>query len=146
KQVARMPLWLRQSLIPTLILSAMLITLGGLAWLQYGWSAQVSDALQQRMRANLASSVQRFQAAFQQDFSRTCGAFEVGTAVSSAEMKSLLLDSARTWNLSGLPRELVSNVYVVQSDARGDWRAELLDVASGQYTQTAWPARWLDLA
>lgn len=141
-----MPLWLKQSLLPTLILSAMLLTLGVLAWLQYGWSTQVSEALQQRMRAGLAASVQDFQSALQQDLTRIAGTFEVGTATSTAEIKSVLLDNAREWNRSGIPRELVSSVYVVRDDARGDWQLETLDVSSGRYAPAPWPAAWSNLA
>lgn len=141
-----MPLWLKQSLLPTLILSAMLLTLGVLAWLQYGWSTQVSEALQQRMRAGLAASVQHFQSALQQDLTRIAGTFEVGTATSSAEIKSVLLTNAREWKRNGIPRELVSSVYVVQDDARGDWQLEILDVSSGRYVPAPWPAAWSNLA
>ncbi len=141
-----MPVWLKQSLLPTLILSAMLLALGVLAWLQYGWSTQVSEALQQRMRADLAVSVQRFQAGLQQDLTRIAGAFEVGTAASSAEIKSVLLNNAREWNRIGSPRELVSSVYVVQDDARGDWQLATLDVSKGRYTAARWPAAWSNVA
>ncbi len=141
-----MPLWLKQSLLPTLILTAMLLTLGVLAWLQYGWSTQVGEALQQRMRAELAGSVQRFQAALQQDLARIAGTFEVRTAASSAEIKSVLLENAREWNRSGIPRELVNSVYMVQDDARGDWQLATLDVRSGRYSPVPWPAAWSNLA
>ena len=141
-----MPLWLKQSLLPTLILSAMLLTLGVLAWLQYGWSTQVGEALQQRMRAGLAASVGHFQAALQLDLTRVAGTFEVDTAASSAEIKSGLLDNAREWNRSGIPRELVSGVYMVQDDARGDWQLATLDVSSGRYAPAPWPAAWSNVA
>jgi len=141
-----MPLWLRQSLLPTLILSAMLITLGVLAWLQYGWSTQVAEALQQRMRAGLAGSVQHFQAAFQQDLTRIAGAFEVGIAASPAEMKAVLLDNVRQWNHGGTLRELVKRVYLVQNDARGDWQLQAIDANSGKYSPEQWPASWIDVA
>ncbi len=141
-----MPLWLKQSLVPTLILSAMLLTLGVLAWLQYGWSTQIGEALQQRMRSGLASGVQHFQAALQQDLSRISGAIEVGTAASNADMKGRLFQNAQQWNRTGVPRELVKNVYVVQNDARGDWQRETLDLNSGQYSPGLWPAAWSNLA
>ena len=141
-----MPRWLKQSLLPTLILSAMLVTLGVLAWLQYGYSTQVSEALQQRMRAGLAASVRQFQSALQQDLTRVAGTFEVGTAASTAEIKVVLIDNAREWNRSGIPRELVNSVFVVQDDARGDWQLATLDVNSGTYAATPWPAAWSDLA
>ncbi|MEO8128282.1 MAG: HAMP domain-containing sensor histidine kinase [Bryobacteraceae bacterium] len=141
-----MPLWLRQSLLPTLILSAMLITLAVLAWLQYGWSTQIAEALQQRMRAGLASSVQHFQTALQQDLTRIASTFEVGTAASSVEMKAVLLANAREWSRSGTPHELVSKVYLVQDDVRGDWQRQSLDVGSGRFTPERWPSAWTDLA
>jgi signal transduction histidine kinase len=141
-----MPLWLKQSLVPTLILSAMLLTLGVLAWLQYGWSTQVGEALQQRMRAGLASSVRHFQTALQQDLSRICSSFEVGTAASSGEMKARLLDNAREWTRAGTARELVGNIYIVQNDSRGDWRLETVDVAEGRYTPEPWPSSWSGIA
>jgi signal transduction histidine kinase len=107
---------------------------------------QVSEALQQRMRAGLASSVQRFQSALQQDLSRIAGSFQVGTASSAAEMKSLLLGNAREGSLLGVPRELIANIYIVQNDAHGDWRRETLDVSSGRFTSNPWPASWSNLA
>lgn len=141
-----MPVWLKQSLLPTLILCSMLLLLGVLAWLQYGWSTQVSEALQQRMRAGLTESVQHFQAALQQDLTRIASAFEVGTAVSTAEMKSLLFENAREWKRSGIPGEMVNSVYVVQDDARGDWQLTTLDVDSGHYSPAPWPAAWSSMA
>ncbi len=141
-----MPTWVRRSLIPTLIMAAMLATLAVLGYLQYGWSVQIADALQQRMRAGLVSSVGRFQTELQRDLSRLCVTFEIPTARSRAQMRTLLGERANEWQRPGVPQALVRRVYAVEADARGDWRAESLDIASGRYAAEPWPAAWPQLA
>ncbi len=124
---------------------AMLGTLAVLARLQYGWSLQIADVVQQRMRAGLVSSAARFQTELQRDLARICVIFDVPVAASRSEMRMLLWERAREWRRSGMPQGLVRRIHAVEGVAGRNWLAESLDAASGRYAAVPWPAAWTQL-
>ena len=68
-----------------------------LAVLQYRWTGEISRSEQQRLKANLGTSVRGFEQEFSYDFERLCEAFEIGPEVSPEGMESQMLRRQSDW-------------------------------------------------
>ena len=68
-----------------------------LAVLQYRWTGEISRSEQQRLKANLTTSVRGFEQEFSYDFERLCEAFEIDPEVPEASLESRLLHQRSEW-------------------------------------------------
>lgn len=68
-----------------------------LAVLQYRWTGEISRSEQQRLKANLTTSVRGFEQEFSYDFERLCEAFEIGPEASPENLESQIVRRQSDW-------------------------------------------------
>jgi signal transduction histidine kinase len=68
-----------------------------LAVLQYRWTGEISRSEQQRLKANLTTSVRGFEQEFSYDIERLCEAFEIDPEVAPASLESLIPHQRSAW-------------------------------------------------
>ena len=83
-----------------------------LAVLQYRWTGEISQSEQQRLKANLSTSVRGFEQEFSYDFERLCEAFEIGPEVSPEGMESQMLRRQSDWQRRASRPALLAGVDI----------------------------------
>jgi len=127
----------RHSFRPYLLVTGLACVLVGLAFVQYRWSEQVSQAERQRMRGSLQIAVDQFR----QEFTRELGTLCVGLqpesdAVDSGDWDRVARQQAE-WLRTASGAHLVSAVYLWRSQA-GETPARL-DSTSGAFVPAKEP-------
>jgi signal transduction histidine kinase len=130
------PMSPRHALRPILLVSALGCLLLLLAFLQYRWSGQVTEAERLRMQSSLQLAVDQFR----REFSRDLLAIGTGLqaepeAIESADWTAVAVSQAE-WLSSAAAAHLVSAVYLL----RPDGQLLLLDAAHSAYAETRIPA------
>lgn len=119
--------------LPSLILGVMLLALVGLAFLQYRWSGELSQAYEQRMQSALVAATQNLRSDFQTDLTTLSRRLQVSTADVPAGLHRLLSANARA-----LPAASPAHIlYAVQLDGLMLARYGPTAVA---FTAVPWPA------
>ena len=104
-----------------LLAAALCCILSGLAWLQFSWIGQVSQAQHDRLEGNLNSSAVRFSQEFDGELERMIGVLLGGRGPSLADEDSRVFDSRLSaWRQTTRYPSLVKAVYLVDSAALPD--------------------------
>ena len=121
----------RASLWPSLLVGVLIIALGVLATLQVRWIGQLSDAHDQRMRAELQGAAKRLN----EELHR-----EMGHIVSAFEMRDVgeLPRRYDAWAGSSRDRRLLKAIYVLQLHPDGP-SALRFDPSSHRLQPSEWP-------
>lgn len=129
----------RRSPLSWITLGIMIVALCALAFLQYQWIGQITQAEQDRLRARLKESVTQFRNSLYRDLSRTLAPYQIPTLAPGQHVDRVVLERAGEWpNLSG--SEMVRDILLVTYDVRGDWQAHEFQPLPGRLTQVSWPA------
>jgi signal transduction histidine kinase len=104
--------WSKRSAMELSAILGMVAVVCTLAVLQYGWTDEISRSEQQRLKANLTSSVRGFEQEFSYDFERLCEAFEMGPEVSPEDMESQMLRRQSDWQRMALRPALLAGVDI----------------------------------
>ena len=113
------------------LLVLLLVALGVLAVLQYGWIDRVSDAERQRMRANIDFASRRFIDEFRGELGELFETFARPEGGDLGQRYDAWASSARH------PR-LVASIHVMQRDADA-WSVRQLDLDTLQLLESSWP-------
>lgn len=114
-----------------------------LALLQYRWTGQVSRAEQERLRATLAASANRFRQEFHADLVRLCMALQLDPAGEVSQLEANAAIRYGEWANAAADPGLVAGVYVWHTaDAP---RLLALDRRSFRFQETEWPKRFAAL-
>ncbi len=83
-----------------------------LAVLQYRWTGEISRSEQQRLKANLTTSVRGFEQEFSYDFERLCEAFEIDPEVPSSSLENRILRQQSDWQRNASRPALLAGVDI----------------------------------
>jgi len=83
-----------------------------LAVLQYRWTGEISRSEQQRLKANLTTSVRGFEQEFSYDFERLCEAFEIDPELSQERLENLVLHQQSDWERTASRPALLARVDI----------------------------------
>ena len=119
-----------------------------LAVLQYRWTGEISRSEQQRLKANLTTSVRGFEQEFSYDFERLCEAFEIDPEVPSSSLENRILRQQSDWQRNASRPALLAGVDIWKVEeghasfesfgTRGETRGD----ASGKgYVESSLPVR-----
>lgn len=133
--------WTSRSIIELAAVLVVTAVVAVLAVLQYRWTGTISQSDQQRLKVDLATSVQNFNQEFSYDFERLCEGFEVDAEAPASTIEPRLLHQYEDWVRSTAEPSLLMGVYVWRTDGTGAGRLESLDSDALKFHEEMWPAR-----
>lgn len=126
----------RNAVVLPAVATALLVLLATLAWLQYHWLGQISNAERERMQASLQARAAQYAEDFDRLITRAYFAFQIVPMV-DGPADPLYAQRYQGWKEDGDPR-LVRDVY--RADVRGtDVTLRRLNQATGALEPTEWP-------
>lgn len=130
------PMSPHRSLRPILLVSALGCLLLLLAFLQYRWSGQVSEAERLRMRTSLQLAVDQFRREFSRDLLAIGTGLQAEPDVIEAADWNALAASQSEWLSAAASAHLVSAIYLLKADGQ----LLVLDTAQSKYLAIKPPA------
>ena len=130
------PMSPRRSLRPIFLVSALGCLLLLLAFLQYRWSGQVSEAERLRMRTSLQLAVDQFRREFSRDLLAIGTGLQAEPEVIESADWNALAASQSEWLAGAASAHLVSAVYLLKADGQ----LLVLDTAQSKYLEIKPPA------
>lgn len=119
-------------------MAAIVITLG---ILQYRWTVEISRTEQQRLKAELATSVRTFDQEFSYDFERLCESYELDFEAPASTVETRAARQYFRWAGTSPRAGLIAGVHIWKLDAAHYSSLESLDTSARQFAETPWPAR-----
>lgn len=116
-----------------------------LAALQYRWSNQVSEATSIRLADSLQMSMINWHLDFFRDFSEICMAMRVDPEVTSKSDWNQYVNRFAEWKKATAHPELVSNIYLLDSDRAADSMTLRLEMAKRGFEPVASPQNFAEL-
>ena len=101
----------------TALVAVVLLLVPALAWLQYRWVGQVSEAERERMQRTLRTSAAQFATAFDSELSRAMAGLQVEGAVARDENWTSYAERYSTWTERAADARLVREVLLVDAMA-----------------------------
>lgn len=123
---------------------AALLCLVPLAWLQYQWIGQISDAERVRRHAYLSATTRRFVQDFDAEFGRIARTLLASPFGSQPELAELAARYARLGE-RGVDVRLVKHYFVSRGGEDGTRELLRLDPAAGSFAPVPWPGELGDL-
>lgn len=128
-----------------LLATALVVLLVVLAWLQYRWLGQVSEAERERMQATLSAGAARFTQDFDRELGRVYLGLKMDADVWGARDGDAYAARYEQWRVTTLHTQLVRDVYVVDGGmAGGQPQLTRFDRAARKFVpaDAAWPAEF----
>jgi signal transduction histidine kinase len=132
--------WSKRSAIELTAILGMVAVVCTLAVLQYRWTGEISRSEQQRLKANLTTSVRGFDQEFSYDFERLCEAFEMDPAVPPESLESRILRQHSDWQRMASRPALLDRVDVWKLE-EGHASFESFEPGGKRFLEAAWPER-----
>lgn len=111
-----------------------------LAVLQYRWTGEISRSEQQRLKANLTTSVRGFDQEFSYDFERLCEAFEIDPEVPQANLESRVVRQQSDWQRTASKPALLAGVDIWKLE-EGHGSFESFEAGGKHFVESTWPER-----
>jgi len=130
-------MWKRTPLGLLFLLGAVLLLLPLLAFLQYRWLGQVSEAERERMRAVLRSAASQFGETFDREITRAYSTFQL------QETRAVLAEEFarrfQEWDASAAYPKLVRDLYLIVANEQGSNRLVQFKKDTSEFHQIDWP-------
>ena len=111
-----------------------------LAVLQYRWTGEISRSEQQRLKANLTTSIRGFEQEFSYDLERLCEAFEIDPEVPPSNLENRILRQQSDWERVASRPALLSKADIWKLE-EGHNSFESFDPGGRRFVEAAWPQR-----
>lgn len=128
-----------------LLAAALVVLLCVLAWLQYRWLGQVSEAERERMQATLGASAARFTQDFDRELGRVYVNLKMDADAWGARDGDAYAARYEQWRANVAHAQLVRDIYVVDGGlAGGEAQLTRFDRAARKFVPVsgAWPAEF----
>ncbi len=122
-----------------LVMTAVLVTL---AYLQYRWSDQVSEATSEKMEVDLESTLMHLRDDFYREIAGFCFQLEIDPNSSARERQKQYTEQYQSWTGKAAYPSVIANVFVMQQRSRGDSGVLRLDAPAGVFRRTDLPDRF----
>jgi signal transduction histidine kinase len=132
--------WSKRAAMELAAILGMVAVVCTLAVLQYRWTGEISHSEQQRLKANLTTSVRGFDQEFSYDFERLCEAFEIDPEVSQANLESRLVRQQSDWERIASRPALVAGIDIWKLE-EGHGSFESFEDGGKRFVQATWPER-----
>jgi signal transduction histidine kinase len=132
--------WSKRSAMELGAILGMVAVVCTLAVLQYRWTGEISRSEQQRLKANLTTSVRGFEQEFSYDFERLCEAFEIDPEVPEASLESRLLHQRSEWERMTSRDALLARVDIWKLE-EGHASFESLGASGRHLAEASFPGR-----
>ena len=103
---------------PILLVAALLLLLGVLAFLQYRWLGQISDGERERLRRNLQSDTQRFADDFNREMQNAYFNFQIDAKAWREKNWSEFNERYKFWREKTAYPDLIKNFYFVELESQ----------------------------
>jgi signal transduction histidine kinase len=123
------------------IMIAVLALLPLLAWLQYRWIGQVSEAERERMQASLRTATARFSQEFNGELARAYVALQTGGGKEHGDYA----ERFTRWRETALDPDLIGNVYLTKTGKDGTLEILKFNPGAESFEPAGWPANFAQL-
>jgi hypothetical protein len=137
-----MRFWERKPPLVLVLVLALLLLLPVLAWFQYRWLGQVSEAERERMLSNLKRATNQFCQDFNQELTQAYIHFQAGEPIRPDQLGAHYQQLWNEWRSKSPNSRLISDLYWVGNPIK-DSALTRLDPATGKFVQVDWPAELL---
>ena len=111
-----------------------------LAVLQFRWTGEISRSEQQRLKANVTTSVRGFDQEFSYDFERLCEAFEIGPEVPQVNLESRIVRQQSDWERMASRPALLAGIDIWKLE-EGHASFESFEDSGKRFVEATWPER-----
>lgn len=132
--------WSKRAAIELAAILGMVAVVCTLAVLQYRWTGEISHSEQQRLKANLTTSVRGFDQEFSYDFERLCEAFEIDPEVPPSNLESRLVRQQGDWQRTASRPALLGAIDIWRLE-EGHGSFESYEAGGRRFVEAAWPER-----
>ncbi len=134
-----------RSWVSMFLIGVFLILLPLLAFLQYRWIGQVSEAERARLEETLDIATRRFVEDLRNEFTRIAVLFEPGASDSWTDLQDRLAHSYDQWVATASYPQLIRHVFVTDFSQQDDPQLLEFDPRSGSLLAAEWPEGLEDL-
>ena len=131
----------RRTSLMLLVIVGLLLLLPMLAWFQYRWLGEVSQAERERMQSNLRTSAEKLCADFDRELTNIYVQFQSPSLPNSDQLALSFASRYRRWVASAPDSKLVSDVYRTFSDDDGSWKLMRFNASSNSFELVEWPEK-----
>jgi signal transduction histidine kinase len=132
--------WSKRSAVEMAAILGMVAVVCTLAVLQYRWTGEISRSEQQRLKANMATSVRGFDQEFSYDFERLCEAFEINPEVPAASLENFVLRQQSDWERVASRPALLAGLHIWKLE-EGHASFESFEPIEKRFIPAPWPER-----
>lgn len=136
--------WSKRSAIELTAIFGMVAVVCTLAALQYRWTGEISRSEQQRLKANVTTSVRGFDQEFSYDFERLCEAFEIDPEAPQEDLENRIQRQQSGWERVASRPALLAGVDIWRLE-EGHASFESLDGSGRRSSGAALPERLVSL-
>lgn len=136
--------WSKRSAIELAAIFGMVAVVCTLAVLQYRWTGEISRSEQQRLKANVTTSVRGFDQEFSYDFERLCEAFEIDPEAPQEDLENRIQRQQSGWERAASRPALLARVDIWRLE-EGHASFESLDGSGRRSSEGALPERLVSL-
>jgi signal transduction histidine kinase len=126
------------------LLLGLLALLPGMAFMQYRWIGQVSDAARERAKSHLENSVEQLVTEFDAEITRAHLAFWSFPSAESEDATERFTNRFREWNRLAPYPQLIRDAYLIDS-TEDPWRLSRIDSFGELKPVPQWPAELVNL-
>lgn len=132
--------WSKRAAIELAAILGMVAVVCTLAVLQYRWTGEISRSEQQRLKANVTTSVRGFDQEFSYDFERLCEAFEIGPEVPQANLESRIVRQQSDWERVASRPALLAGIDIWKLE-EGHAGFKSFEDGGKRFVEATWPER-----
>src|SRR5580704_8342283 len=132
--------WSKRAAIELAAILGMVAVVCTLAVLQYRWTGEISRSEQQRLKANVTTSVRGFDQEFSYDFERLCEAFEIGPEVPQANLESRIVRQQSDWERVASRPALLAGIDIWKLE-EGHAGFKSFEDSGKRFVEASWPER-----
>ncbi len=132
--------WSKRAAIELAAILGMVAVVCTLAVLQYRWTGEISRSEQQRLKANVTTSVRGFDQEFSYDFERLCEAFEIGPEVPLANLESRIVRQQSDWERVASRPALLAGIDIWKLE-EGHAGFKSFEDSGKRFVEATWPER-----
>jgi signal transduction histidine kinase len=132
--------WSKRAAMELAAILGMVAVVCTLAVLQYRWTGEISRSEQQRLKANVTTSVRGFDQEFSYDFERLCEAFEIGPEVPQANLESRIVRQQSDWERVASRPALLAGIDIWKLE-EGHAGFKSFEDSGKRFVEATWPER-----